>query len=201
MSWIRSISYEESAGVLRDVYDRIRGKDNYLDNIVTVHGLRPHTLTGHMELYKSVLHHTANQLPEWLLEAVGVVVSRLNECDYCVQHHSQGLRRLLGDQSHAESIISALEGSGPHDVLDDRVRAMIHYAEVLTLNPQMIEPARIDELRAVGLDDGDILELNQVISYFAYANRTVLGLGVITEGDRIGLSPGNQDDPDDWRHA
>ena len=90
---------------------------------------------------------------------------------------------------------------GPHDVLDDRVRAMIHYAEVLTLNPQMIEPARIDELRAVGLDDGDILELNQVISYFAYANRTVLGLGVITEGDRIGLSPGNQDDPDDWRHA
>ena len=46
-----------------------------------------------------------------------------------------------------------------------------------------------------------ILELNQVTSYFNYANRTVLGLGVSTEGDELGLSPGDSDDPKNWHHA
>ena len=37
-------------------------------------------------------------------------------------------------------------------------------------------------------------------AYFAYANRTVLGLGCSTEGDVLGLSPGASDDPEDWGH-
>jgi len=34
-----------------------------------------------------------------------------------------------------------------------------------------------------GLSDGQILEINQVAAYFAYANRTVLGLGVTSESE------------------
>lgn len=58
----------------------------------------------------------------------------------------------------------------------------------------------VDALRSQGLDDGEILEINQVAAYFAYANRTVLGLGVTTEGDVLGLSPGDGKGPDDWQH-
>ena len=56
-------------------------------------------------------------------------------------------------------------------------------------------------MRKIGISDGEILEVNQVTSYFNYANRTVLGLGVHTEGDIIGLSPGNSNNPDDWNHT
>jgi len=49
--------------------------------------------------------------------------------------------------------------------------------------------------------EGEILEVNQVASYFAYVNRTVLGLGVTTEGDVLGLSPGDSDDPENWEHS
>jgi uncharacterized protein YciW len=55
-------------------------------------------------------------------------------------------------------------------------------------------------MRRQGLSDGEILEVNQVVAYFAYANRTVLGLGVTTEGDTLGLSPSASDRPDDWHH-
>ena len=58
----------------------------------------------------------------------------------------------------------------------------------------------IDALREAGFDDGEILEINQVTAYFAYANRTVLGLGINTDGDIIGLSPGDSSDPDNWTH-
>ena len=37
-------------------------------------------------------------------------------------------------------------------------------------------------------------------AYFAYANRTVLGLGVNTQGEVLGLSPGDSDDADNWTH-
>ena len=59
----------------------------------------------------------------------------------------------------------------------------------------------VDALRTAGLDDGEILEVNQVTSYFAYANRTVLGLGVDTQGDVLGLSPGDSGDPNNWSHG
>jgi hypothetical protein len=64
-----------------------------------------------------------------------------------------------------------------------------------------VTEATVVGLRAAGYDDGEILEINQVAAYFAYANRTVQGLGCSTKGEVLGLSPGNADDPDDWSHA
>jgi uncharacterized protein YciW len=70
----------------------------------------------------------------------------------------------------------------------------------MTVDPAGMVEADVAALRAAGLKDGEILEINQVTAYFCYANRTVLGLGVNTDGDIIGLSPNNSDDPEDWGH-
>ena len=56
-------------------------------------------------------------------------------------------------------------------------------------------------LLTAGLTDGELLEVNQVVSYFAYANRTILGLGVTTRGDVLGLSPGDSDEANEWQHG
>ncbi len=61
-------------------------------------------------------------------------------------------------------------------------------------------PDDLDRLRAAGIDDGEILEVNQVAAYFAYANRTVQGLGVTTDGDVLGLSPADSD-ASEWHHG
>jgi len=39
----------------------------------------------------------------------------------------------------------------------------------------------VEGLRAAGLEDGDILELAEVIAYYAYVNRIADGLGVALE--------------------
>ncbi len=201
MSWIRAIPYEESGGRLRRLYDRVKGPGGYIDNILTLHGLRPHSLEGHMALYKSVLHHSGNRLPKWLLETIGVYVSLLNRCDYCVEHHLVGLERQLGDEGRMVEIREALESGEPGRALDARETAALRHAERLTLTPGDADRSWIRELREAGFDDGEILEINQVVSYFAYANRTVLGLGGTTEGDVLGLSPGDVEDPESWRHG
>ncbi len=74
------------------------------------------------------------------------------------------------------------------------------YARALTEAPAGLAEEAVAALRAAGLDDGEILEANQVVAYFAYANRTVQGLGVTTEGDVLGLSPSG-DQSDQWGHG
>ena len=202
MSWIKTIAYPESAGRLRVLYDRVKGPDDNVDNIMMAHSLRPHTMEGHMALYKHVLHHSGNTVPKWFLETVGVWVSMLNACAYCVDHHFEGLKRLLGDDTRAEAIRTALAAGNPASApLEEKQIVALAYAETLTRDPSAVTQQVIASLRAAGFDDGEILEINQVTAYFSYANRTVLGLGCSTDGDILGLSPNNSDNPDDWAHT
>lgn len=201
MAWIEQIEYEQSEGRLRKIYDRIKGPNNYIDNILKVHGLRPYSLEGHMALYKYVLHNHTNSLPVKLLEAIGVYVSALNKCAYCVDHHFEGMKRHLNDDSKAERIRVALLNDRVEDEFGKRDRAIFAYAKTLTQNPSMLKVSDVEVLRKAGMDDGEILEVNQVVSYFCYANRTVLGLGVKTDGDILGLSPNDQTDDDNWSHT
>lgn len=202
MSWIKTVKYADSKGRLRKLYDRVKGPDDNVDNIMMAHSLRPHTMEGHMAIYKYVLHHSANQIPKWFLETIGVWVSMLNACDYCVEHHFSGLKRLLNDEVRSSNIRSALEMKNIENTpLSAAEKLALEYAETLTLAPASLRESTIEALRTAGYSDGEILEINQVTAYFCYANRTVLGLGINTEGDVLGQSPGNSDDPDDWSHG
>ncbi len=200
MTWITTIAYEDAKGRLKRLYDRVKGPDDNVDNIMMAHSLRPHSMEGHMALYKNVLHHSGNRLPKWLLEALGTYVSHLNGCGYCFHHHFTGMSRLLKDPARAAQIKQAIEADRPELAFDGAELAMMGYARALTTAPADMSQEHMEQLRAAGVDDGDILEVNQVVSYFAYANRTILGLGITVEGDVLGLSPGDSDDPDNWNH-
>ncbi len=201
MTWISTISYDDASGALKRLYDRIKGPDDNVDNIMLAHSLRPHSMQGHMTLYKYVLHHPRNTLPKSYLETIGVYVSMLNECEYCVEHHYAGMARLLGDEERATEIRQALEEGNPAKVFSGRELAGLEYSALLTTSAGDLSADNIEDLRSAGFEDGEILEINQVSAYFAYANRTVLGLGISTGGDIIGLSPGDAADPDNWSHG
>ena len=202
MSWIKTIAYEKADSKLKALYDRVKGPNNNVDNIMMMHSLRPHSMEGHMAIYKYVLHHRDNTIDKWFLETLGVWVSTLNKCDYCVEHHFAGLKRLLNDDAKANQIRSAIDTNNIENApLENRQKTAMEYARKLTNNPGSIREENIEKLRADGFTDGEILEINQVCAYFSYANRTVLGLGCSTTGDVLGLSPNNNDDPNDWGHS
>jgi uncharacterized peroxidase-related enzyme len=202
MAFIEVISPQQAAGRLKKIYQRVKAPDGQVDNVLKVHGLRPHTLEGHMAIYKAVLHHSSNCLPEWYLEAIGVLVSRLNGCSYCASHHAEGMKRLLKAESlDFDAYILALRGNEPAGPFTPRQQTGLAYARKLTQTPGQIGAYDIDAMREAGFDDGEILEINQVSAYFAYANRTVSGLGVNTEGEVLGQSPETGDDDTGWSHS
>lgn len=185
-AWIEMIPDDDATGKLREMYDRVRTPHGTVDNVMRAHSLRPHTMEGHVVLYRSVLHNPDNVLPFWFLEVVASYTSLVNKCAYSFAHHFTNVRNLLRDEARAEAILAALEARAPERTFDEKQAALLVYAAKLTADVGAMAQEDIDALRAAGCDDGEILEVNQVCAYFNYSNRLLNGLGVTTEGDIIG---------------
>jgi uncharacterized peroxidase-related enzyme len=95
-----------------------------------------------------------------------------------VVHHRRGLRRLLDD----DALLAAVESdwrTAPD--LSDKRRTMLEFSVKLTANPGAMNDDDTAALRNVGFGDRDILDIVEVVAYYAYANRIADGLGIDLE--------------------
>ncbi len=186
-AWIQMIPLAQATGKLQEMYKLALTPAGTVDNVMRAHSLRPHSMQGHLVLYRSVLHNPDNTLPFAFLELVASYVSMTNRCEYSLTHHWANARRLMNDPPRAELVWEALQGGQPERVFEGKELAFLNYARKLTDNVGGMNRADWDALKAAGCDDGEILEVNQVCAYFNYSNRLLNGLGVTTAGDVVGF--------------
>jgi uncharacterized protein YciW len=60
---------------------------------------------------------------------------------------------------------------------------ILDYATKLTRTPWDMVEEDLSPMRSAGLSDGEILAVNLITSYYAFANRIADGLGIKIEGD------------------
>ena len=185
-AWIRMIEDQDADPELLEVLKLARTPHGTVDNVMRVHSLRPNTMKGHVILYRAALHDDANTLPVWLQEVIGSYVSLLNDCDYSYANHWANAKHHMGDDAKADAAETALKERKPEDAFDGKTLALLRYAQKLTLTPGEMVRDDVTALTEAGVDDGEILEANQIIGYFNYVNRCLNGLGVTTEGDIVG---------------
>jgi len=185
-AWIRMVGDQDAGPELLEILKLARTPHGTVDNVMRVHSLRPSTMKGHVMLYRAALHDDANTLPMWLQEVIGSYVSLLNRCDYSYANHWANARHLMGDDAKADAAEKALQDRKPGEAFDGKALALLRYAEKLTVNPGAMVREDVAALTDAGVDDGEILEANQIIGYFNYVNRCLNGLGVTTEGDIVG---------------
>ncbi len=99
-------------------------------------------------------------------------------------HHRAGLARLTR-RTHGADLAERLLDDWRGAPVSEAERAMLAYAEKLTLTPGAMREDDLAALRAAGLSDRAILEVNLVVAYFAYANRLADGLGVMLEPQHV----------------
>ena len=185
-AWIKIIRTEEASARLKEILTLAKTPHGTVDNVMKVHSLRPSTMKGHLFLYRAVLHDNDNTIPEWFQETISSYVSILNKCEYSLANHWANACHLIDDVDRSNKIKIALESRRPEDEFDGANLALLNYTAKLTLNPDRIIESDIIHLRKSGVSDGEILEANQIVSYFNYVNRTINGLGVTTDGDTVG---------------
>ncbi len=81
MAWIKTIHEDEADGELKQLYDKLVEPRGGVDNIMKIHSLNPPSLSGHFELYKTLMRGRSD-LTRVRREMIAVVVSTLNRCEY-----------------------------------------------------------------------------------------------------------------------
>ena len=190
-AWIKILGKEEETQSLKEVLAMAKTPHGTVDNVMRVHSLRPKTMKGHLILYRAVLHDDDNTIPQWFQEIISSYVSILNNCDYSLANHWANACHLINDTDRSNMIKKALNSRCPEIVFDGAELELLNYAAKLTLQPNEMIESDIIKLRKNGVSDAEILEANQIISYFNYVNRTINGLGVTTHGDTVGYYKSN----------
>ena len=106
-------------------------------------------------------------------ELGALVVSTLNGCPYCASVHAQRLIQLSKRAELVRAVFADPMSAGE----SDRDRALIRYAQRLTLYANEFSTADVERLRAVGLSDGEILDYTHAVAIFGWANRLMQTLG------------------------
>jgi uncharacterized peroxidase-related enzyme len=173
MAFIKVIDEKEAAGELKKVYDQIISSRGKLSNIMKIHSLLPDTMIKHLNLYMSIMF-SKGTLTREEKEILAVVVSKKNNCGYCVNHHAEALNHYWKNPERLNKFISSLDDPA----FTKKFRLTVKHASKLTTNPSSVLKDDIDELKNSGWTDEDILTINLIISYFNFVNRIALGLGV-----------------------
>jgi uncharacterized peroxidase-related enzyme len=163
MARVRDVAIDEVPPELRGVYQRFAESYGPFLNQVKVFAHRPPALAHIMGLLLDLADEAL--LSKRHLEIALVVVSRLNECEYCVAHHAP---RLLEQGLSADSVARILEPGCPG--LDEVDRLVRDYAVQVTEKPQYMRDAIFEQLRK-HFSEEQIVELTLRIALCGFFNR------------------------------
>lgn len=187
MAYISTINENEATGKLAELYSKYGrstdGGQRAVDDILKTHSVSPgavEAIEAHVGLAVSAMH-SESALSRIEREIIGVVVSLVNGCEYCLNHHANALDRLLPDDRKA--IVEPLATDGDTSGLTKREAAIAKYAQKLTVDPGGMTGGDVAALKGAGLGDPAVHDVVHATAYSAYANRIALGLGASIQAD------------------
>ena len=180
MAHIETITPDEATGELKEFYDTLIQSRGKIAEVHKIQSLNPEALVAHMELYLTIMFGKS-PLKRYQREMIGVVTSAANRCEYCINHHEQALLAYWKDEDKTDQLIKNRSDLD----LSETDHLLCNLAEKLTLNRVQYYADDITKLQNAGLEDRVILDAVQVIAYFNFVNRMVLGLGVQFSEDEM----------------
>lgn len=184
MAYITTIDESRASGDLAAMYTRyarpVGENASAVNDILKVHSSNPPAIEAHVGIAVSALL-MESPLSRIEREIIGVVVSLVNGCEYCLNHHANALEKLLPDDR--KGIVEPLATDGETDGLTDREEAIAKYVQKITIDPGGMTGGDIGALKGAGLTEREVHDVVHAAAYCAYASRIALGLGASIEAD------------------
>jgi len=163
MTRIRDIEQHEAPEALRDLYDRVPSEVGPFLSQVKAFAHRPPILKHMMGM---MLRLASEQcVPKRYLEIAMVTVSKLNECRYCVAHHTP---RLVDSGLGPETAANILEPDCPG--LDKFDRLVRDYAIMVTSDSKRVPDTLVTAL-CQRFDEAQLMELTFRTALCGFYNR------------------------------
>ncbi len=170
-AWLDVVDVEKATPkqieVLEASHPQAKTSDYYL---LLVH--EPEILEHRSTTYNAIMYAPGG-LTRADRELGALTVSRINGCVYCASVHAQRFEQLAKRHQIVADIFDNPATAGD----TERDKAIIRLATELTENPSSFSEARIQELKNLGLENKEILDLIHSVAIFGWANRLMLNLG------------------------
>jgi alkylhydroperoxidase domain protein len=153
--------------------DKARAKSDYFRLLVR----DPEVLEARTKTDKDIFYNAADGLPRAERELAAAATSRYNGCIYCASVHA----RFATVHSKRGDDVQRLLDEGVGADVGERWNAVVRASVALATTPIAFNQDHIEELRRVGLDDAEIVDVINSAAFFNWANRLTLSLGEPTK--------------------
>lgn len=172
MARIKVLEEEHIAREVRPIYEEIEKTFGRVPNIFKTYARFPPLLKANWDKLKAVM--MGGSLRRELKEAIALVVSDANACQYCIAAHGLALQQLGFSKQRIEALVKNLEGSG----FQPRELKLLELARKSTRDANSVTDQDIDELRQLGWSDSEIVEAQGVMELFTGFNKFLDSLAV-----------------------
>lgn len=176
MARVRSIPPEELSPDLAAIYRQFASEYGPFANQVAVFAHVPAALRHLFPMLMEL--RAAKTLPKRYLELAIVTVSKLNECDYCVAHHTPFL---VPEGISPEGVARVLDYAD-HPEFTELDKLVVEYSIAAWENSHRIPEALFRRLR-VHFSEAQIVELTLRITLCGFFNRFNDALGIEEEAE------------------
>lgn len=160
---------KEVSALYEDFYRRMSFPS--APNFITTQGHSLAAARGTWGLVSNVL--VGGEIPRWTKEMIFVAISKDRQCVYCEAAHIACCRMLGVNLETLEQLVKDV-----NTIPDMKVRTMILFALKCSRNPQALGTGDYEELRDVGLNESEIVELVAMAGLAVYANIMADATGV-----------------------
>ena len=157
------------ASLPQDIQEAIAAvaeKSGFVPNVFLALAHRPDEFRAFFA-YHAALMDKDSGLTKAEREMIVVAVSAINNCQYCVLAHGAILRIRAKDPLIADQVAINWRKAD----LSDRQRAMLAYAEKVTVAAHQIGDADHQALRDAGFDADEIWDIGAIAAFFGMSNR------------------------------
>ena len=151
---------------MRDAIAKVAEKSGFVPNVFLALAHRPEEFRAFFAYHEALMEKDTG-LTKAEREMIVVAVSGINNCQYCVVAHGAILRIRAKNPLIADQVAVNWRKAD----LTDRQRAMLAYAEKVTVAAYQIGDADHQALRDAGFDADEIWDIGAIAAFFGMSNR------------------------------
>lgn len=151
---------------MRDAIAKVAEKSGFVPNVFLALAHRPEEFRAFFAYHEALMEKDTG-LTKAEREMIVVAVSGINNCQYCVVAHGAILRIRAKNPLIADQVAVNWRKAD----LTDRQRAMLAYAEKVTVAAYQIGDADHQALREAGFDADEIWDIGAIAAFFGMSNR------------------------------